>query len=128
MRILSNEPCVVKCNDNIAGGFFTLKYHLPTTDERIQYTNSQVSRKGGKIESIMGNTRMDFGYRIFDGFADGDFGKDKNTPISSDPASPIYDPEWKEIVRKYSGDVIAWLAAHVFENSLSRREDDEDPS
>jgi hypothetical protein len=127
MRILSNDPCVIKCNDNISGGFLTLYYRLPTTEERIEYTNSQVSRKGGKIESILGDTRMKFGYDILTGFAEGDFGKDKNTPISSDPASPLYDPKWKDIIKQYSGDVITWLASYVFENPLTRREE-EDPS
>jgi hypothetical protein len=128
MRILSDEPCVVKCNDNIAGGFLTLKFRLPTTEERIEYSNSQVNRKGGKIESIIGNTRMKFGYDVFIGFADGDFGKDKKTPISSDPASPLYASDWKDIIKIHSSDVITWLAQHVFENSLSKRADEEDPS
>jgi hypothetical protein len=129
-RILSDEPCEVTFNDNIAGGKIKIKYRMPTTEERIKYSNSQVNRHGRKIESIIGDTRQKFGKIILAGITDGDFVKAGNKPLSSNEDSSNYDAGWKEIVAKYAPDVIAMLAMHVFENALSRTEpdDEEDPT
>lgn len=131
-RILSDKPCKVTFADNIAGGNITLEYRLPTTEERIAYTNGQVSRHGRKIESIMGNTRMKFGAKILTGIADGEFQKEDGKPLSSRQDSPDYNAEWKALVEKYAPDVVAMLAMHVFENALSLGESQsdevEDPS
>ena len=132
-RILSDQPCEVTFEDNIAGGKITLKYRPPTTEERIKYSNSQVSRHGRKVESILGDTRQKFGKKILVGITDGDFVKADGKPLSSDPASKNYDETWKTIVETYAPDVIAMLAMHVFENALSisdadTEEKDEDPT
>jgi len=129
-RILSDEPCEVTFDDNIAGGKIKIKYRMPTTEERIKYSNSQVNRHGRKIESIIGDTRQKFGKIILAGITDGDFVKAGNKPLSSNEDSSNYDAGWKEIVAKYAPDVIAMLAMHVFENALSRTEpdDEEDPT
>lgn len=125
-RILSDEPCEVTFDDNIAGGKIKIKYRMPTTEERIKYSNSQVNRHGRKIESIIGDTRQKFGKIILAGITDGDFVKAGNKPLSSNEDSPNYDAGWKEIVAKYAPDVIAMLAMHVFENALSRTEPDDE--
>jgi len=117
-RILSDEPCKVTFDDNIAGGKITLFYRLPTTEERIKYANSQITRNGRKVESIMGQTRQTFGTKILIGITDGEFAKDKKKFISSNPESPDYDPAWKTHIAKHASDVIATLAMHVFENAL----------
>jgi hypothetical protein len=132
-RILSNEPCRVTFEDNIAGGNITVLYRLPTTEERIKYANSNVSRHGRKVESILGDTRMKFGRKIFVGITDGDFVKADGTPLSSNPKSPNYDETWKTIIETHAPDVISMLAVHVFENALtlgdgSDEKEVEDPS
>jgi hypothetical protein len=130
MRILSDEPCKVTFTDNIAGGKITLEYRLPTPDERVIYSNALITRKGKKVESAYGETRQKWGYNILTGITDGEFGRNKKTPISSSPQSPIYDAEWKEIVKKFAPDVIERLAMHVFENALtiSEVEEEENPT
>lgn len=134
-RLLSDEPCKVTFDDNIAGGKITVFYRLPTSEERIKYSNSQVSRNGRKIESILGQTRQTFGLKILTGITDGEFAKEKNKLISSNPGSPDYDPAWKTIIAKHASDVVAMLAQHVFEGALTREEPEsegdettEDPS
>jgi hypothetical protein len=131
-RILSNEPCSVTFDDNIAGGKIKVLYRQPTTEERIKYTNSQIERHGRKVDSILGNTRMKFGKKIFVGITDGDFVKADGKPLSSDPKSKDYDETWKTIVETYAPDVISMLAIHVFENALSlgdnQSDEVEDPS
>jgi hypothetical protein len=56
---------------------------------------------------------------ILTGIKDGDFEKGKNQPLSSDPNSPHYDPEWKSILQKHAPDIIEMLAVTVFDTSLS---------
>jgi len=125
-RILSDEPCKVTFDDNIAGGKITVFYRLPTPEERIKYSNSQISRHGRKVESIVGDTRQKFGLKILTGITDGEFAKEKNKLISSNPESPDYDPTWKSIIAKHASDVVANLAMHAFEGALTREEPEEE--
>ena len=132
-RLLSDKPCKVTFADNLAGGNITLEYRMPTTEERISYTNGQISRHGRKVESIMGNTRMKFGAKILTGITDGEFQKDDGKALSSRQDSPDYDAGWKALVEKFAPDVVAMLAMHVFENALTMSDqgdegDDKDPS
>jgi hypothetical protein len=121
-RILSDQPCNVTFSDNISGDKITVEYRMPTSEERIKYANSQISRHGGKITSTTGETRQKYGMRILTGIADGSFVKGDGKPLSSNPQSPDYDPAWKAIVIKYASDVISQLAMHVFENALMDEE------
>jgi hypothetical protein len=116
-RLLNDKPCEVTFYDRISDSKITLFYRLPTTEERVAYTNSFVTRRGNKIESNLGSARLKMGTAILTGFAEGAFETDKGL-LASDPASPHYDPAWKTIVRQYAPDVIEMLAVHVFESSL----------
>jgi hypothetical protein len=132
-RILSDEPCKVTFDDNIGGGNLTVFFRPPTPQERMEYSNSQVSRHGRKVDSILGNTRMKFGLKIITGIADGDFVKGDKKPLSSDPTSPNYDENWKDIIKRLASDVISMLAIHAFENALNvvdgvEEKDGEDPT
>lgn len=125
-RLLNDKPCEVTFDDRISDTRITLFYRLPTTEERIKYSNSLVTRKGNKFETSMGEARLKYGSAILLSFKEGAFETDKGM-LSSDPAAPNYDPEWKNIVRKYAPDVISMLAIHVFESSLILNESpDED--
>jgi len=136
-RLLSDKPCEVTFQDRISRSKITVRYRLPTEEERMQYSNSLVKRVKGRIESNVGPARLKAGASIILGFADGAFSTDKG-PLSSDPASPHYDPDWKTFVRKYAPDVLVMLALHAFEISLVLDEpasedeegagNDEDPS
>ena len=116
-RLLNDKPCEVTFFDRISDSKITLFYRLPTTEERVAYSNSVVPRRGSKIESNIGATRIKNGSAILLGFRDGAFETEKG-PLSSDPLSPHYDPEWKKFVRQYAPDVLEMLAIHVFEASL----------
>ena len=116
--------------DNIGGGKLTLFHRLPTSEERIEYANSYVSRNGRKIKSAIGEARQKFGEKILTGISDGEWQKEDKTPLSSNPESPAYDPQWKNLVKKYAPDVIAMLCLHVFDNPLTidMSDDEEDPT
>ncbi len=125
-RLLNDKkPCEVTFFDRISDSKLTIFYRLPTTVERVGYTNSLATRRGNKIESNVGTARLKYGTAIMLGFKDGDFEKEEGKPMASDPKSPNYDPEWKTFVRQYAQDVIEMLAMHVFESSLVSDEPDE---
>jgi hypothetical protein len=129
-RILSNKPCKLTLQDNISGGSITLGYIPPSSDDRIKYSNSIITRKGRKIDSTMGETRAKYGKKILDSITDGDFVREDGKPLSSNPSSPDYDPKWKDLVCEFAPDVVAMLAIHVFEVGLtiSEAEEEENPT
>jgi hypothetical protein len=124
-RALNNKPCEVTFYDRISGSKITLYFGLPTTEERTTYINSMVTRVGNKIKNNTSEARQKWGLKILQGFKEGAFEKDDKVPVSSDPQSPHYDPEWKSLVKQFAADVIAMLAIHVFESSLNNAIPDE---
>ncbi len=116
-RELSDKPCEITFYDRISDSEITLYYRLPTTDERVKYSNSLITRRGNKISSNVGAARIKYGADILLGFKEGAFATEKGI-ISSDKASPKYDPNWKSTVQKYAPDVIENLAILAFESSL----------
>jgi len=117
-RELSDKPCEVTFYDRISDSEITLLYRLPTTEARVKYNSSLITRRGNKFTSSVGSARMKFGADILIGFKEGAFANEKGELISSDPASERYDQNWKELVKKYAPDVIESLAIVVFESSL----------
>jgi hypothetical protein len=117
-RELSDERCELVLDDRISNSKITLYYEMPTTEDRIGYTNEQLVRRGNKVKNQTGETRIKYALKILKGFRDGDFTKGKSQPIASDPQSPHYDPAWKAIVKKYAADILELLAIRVFEVSV----------
>ena len=130
-RMLNDKPCEVTFLDKISDSKITLFYRLPTTEERIKYTNAQFTRRANKVESHIGEARQKYGLAILLGFKEGAFETDKGL-ISSDPQSPKYEPEWKEVVKKYAPDIIEMLALHAYDYSVvthtPENDSEEDPS
>ena len=123
-RLLNDKPCEVTFFDRISDSRITLTYRLPTTDERVGFANALVTRQGNKVKSRMGEARLKYGLKILVGIRDGDFETDKG-PLSSNPASPHYDPAWKVFIRDYAQDVVQMLTVHVFESSVVSDEADD---
>jgi hypothetical protein len=118
-RLLNDEPCEITFFDRLSRSKITLHYRMPTTEERVKYQNGMFTKKGNKVESTASEPRIKYGSAILLGFKEGSFAKAEGRPLSSDPASPHYDPEWKGFIRKYAPDVIELLAITVFEASLA---------
>jgi len=125
-RTLNDDICKMTFLDKISNTKLTLHYRLPTSEERISYTNAMVTRRGNKITNTAGEARRKYGALIMTGFDDGCFDKGKDKPLSSDSASPHYDPAWKTFIKQYASDVTELLAIMVFEASLSNVEQESD--
>ncbi|MFW5490432.1 MAG: hypothetical protein ACNI3A_18745 [Desulfovibrio sp.] len=131
-RLGNAEQHELILNDNLSDSTMTLYYRMPTTRERLGYDNSRTVRdKKGRVENKTPETRQKYGQLILTGFKDGDFERYENgkwKPMSSNPSSPIYCPDWKDYLADHAGDVIETLAVQVFDLSVGLGEKEEDPS
>lgn len=120
MRLISNEPNIMKIHDNLSDSDMHIYYRSPTVKEVAGYTNSMTKRVRNRIINCTGECRQKHGRDILEGFRDGDFGimKDgKVSVISSDPKSQNYDPKWKDLFCEHAADLVERLAIHAFENT-----------
>ena len=118
-RRLGDELNEMRFQDNLSNSEIVLQYRMPTTPERVAYTNEAFQRKGRKIISRPVETRLKYGLKILKGFREGDFeikGSDGTwIVISSDVESDHYNADWKEHVEKYASDIVELLAIRVFD-------------
>jgi len=103
-------------NDARSGTEIELYYRTPTTQEEVEYQSKLIKRKGKKVLINAFETRLKMGLKILTGFREGDFGVD-GRPISSDPSSPNYREDWKELLREYAADIVTAFAFAVFEGA-----------
>ena len=128
-RRLGDDLNEMRFQDNLSGSEIVLYYRMPTTKERVAYTNESYQRKGRKLINRSVETRLKFGLKILMGFREGDFERKvggKWVPMSSDgPASENYYPEWKEHIEKYASDLVEHLAMRVFDLPVGMPEEGE---
>ncbi len=124
-RQLTAEPNVLKLRDHISNSTIVLYYRTPTAKEQAAYTNGMTKRVRNKLINCTGEQRQTKGAEILAGFREGDFLKPDGSVISSDPKSPKYDPEWKNLLIRYAPDLIETLAIHAFEQTASLDDDEE---
>ncbi|MBW1777097.1 MAG: hypothetical protein JRJ54_05815 [Deltaproteobacteria bacterium] len=118
--ILGASLHTLRVIDNLSGSEIELTYRMPTTKERAAYTSESFRRERNRLVTRLVETRLKYGAQILTGIRDGDFAVEKDgaiRAISSNAASPHYDPEWKEKVVQYAGHLVEILAATVFEGS-----------
>jgi len=129
-RRLGDELNEMRFQDNLSDTEIVLFFRMPTTKERIAYTNEAYQRKGRKVINRTVETRMKYGLKILEGFREGDFERKIGAvwkPIASDKASENFIPEWKEHIEKYASDLVEHLALRVFDMPVQiPEEQDED--
>ncbi len=110
----ASERNGITINHPASGSKVRLFYRTPTTEERIGYQAEMVQRKGSKVLDRSAQTRIKYAMSILTGFREGDFGS-QGKPISSEPDSPNYLPDWKERIAKTAADVLLVFAHTIFE-------------
>jgi hypothetical protein len=134
-RRLSDDLNTLNIRDNLSGSDIVFSYRMPTTKERIAYTNESFSRKGRKVKSKVVETRIKYALQILQGIREGDFEIKKDgefVTIASDPKSSHYIEEWKDHIKQHAADLLELLALQVFDAPASTvpeedtEEDEED--
>lgn len=118
MRLASDQPSILRLQDNLSGSTLEIHYRPPTAKEHAAYANGMTKRKGRQIVNCTGECRQKFGKAILKGFRDGDFGEEKGgkvTLVSSNPDSKDFREDWKEWFCKHNPDLVERLAIVVFE-------------
>lgn len=118
-----SDKNIMRIKDTISNSEIELYYRTPLASEIAQYHSMLVKRKGGKIIMNPIQTRLEMGLKILTGFREGDFGYD-GKPISSDPQSPYYREDWKELLRDTAADIIIAFAFNIFEGVQPLKEED----
>lgn len=122
-RRLYAERNVMNLQDHLSGTEIRLHYRMPTNRERLGYEGMSLQRKGNKVIQNVGEARRRYGLEILVGFGEGDFekpGPDGTwVPMSSDPKSPHYDPNWKQVVSEQAADLVELMATRVFDMSAT---------
>ena len=117
--------------DSATGQEVELLHRLPTTSEEVEFQRKTFRRRDRKtispedIARNLAEIRVDFGIRIVTGFKDGDFGGD-GKPISSDPESTNFYPEWKNLLRDKAPRIVSALAVGVFEGGRVQTPEEEE--
>ena len=116
--------------DSVSGREFELYHRTPTTQEEVEFQRKTFRRRDRRsispedIARNLAEIRVDFGLRIVTGFKDGDFGVD-GKPISSDPVSTNFYPEWKALLRDKAPRILSALAVGVFEGGRVQTPEEE---
>lgn len=101
----------------------TLWYRLPTTVERIAYRRDCLKQdKSGTWHVDVHEARQDHGLPLITGFATGDFSLN-GVPISSNPESEYFLPDWRQHIEQYAGDIIAHFSRKIFESGTMLTEE-----
>jgi len=117
--IFTDQPNKLKLNDHLSNSSIELFYRTPSAKEQASYVNGMTRRERNKLVNCTGEQRQKMGAEILTGFREGDFEKPGGVVISSDPASPNFDKEWKQLVCKYAPHLVEALAIHAFEQTAS---------
>lgn len=116
---------VLKISDALTGETVELFYRMPTTAERVAFERSAHQWKKNQFVDASAQARIEYGMKILTGFQDGAFAVDGRA-ISSDPEAENYYAGWKDLVKESAGDLVAALAAAVFQGArVTAAEDDE---
>jgi hypothetical protein len=100
--------------DGPTGDKIGIFYSTPTSPQFKAYRQAVVKRKGDKVVMDTWNPAVKFGLEIITGFDDGSFGYD-GSPISSNPESPQYREDWKDLLAETAPDIIALVANVAFD-------------
>lgn len=122
MRLLGksveNEMVI---SDAISGTEITVYYRTPTMQERTAWLASLFDREGTEVKDKSVETNIHWGREIMTGFANGCFGipdgDNDVKPISSDPDSPDYRADWKDLLVEFAPEFVEFFARRVFEGN-----------
>ncbi len=112
-RRLGEKRHALALNDPLGGGVITLYYRRPSTEERVAYQMSAFRLENGRRRLALGETRLEFGLKILEGFEAGTFLVEGEG--GEEDLDPARHPDWKEQLAMEAPDLVACLGQQVFE-------------
>ena len=100
--------------DAAFGAKIKLFYRTPTTQERIDFTKAILIKKNGKLIDNSFEAHIKYGAMILTGFESGVYALDGKL-ISSDPESPEFYPDWKDLIAEVAPHHFRALCSIVFD-------------
>ena len=97
--------------EDISFDFF---YRRPTTEEIVAYNKNLFQKRNGKVVNNVVPVRIEMGLKILTGVQDGVFSFN-GKPVSSDPTSSDYYPDWRYLLKNALSGTVANFAFRVFE-------------
>lgn len=89
-------------------------HRAPTSRDRVRHMTRKYERQGDKLINRHHSACMESALEVLTGIREGDF-LYGDEPLSSDPASPHYREDWKELVGEMAGDLLYVLGVDLFE-------------
>jgi hypothetical protein len=115
-RDLSAKENTITIKDGISGDNVQFRYRTPTASDIQGYSSATIKRKGNKVIFSPVQPKLDYGMQILTGVREGDFSFDGKA-LSSDPASPLFREDWKELLKLHAPDLLILLASLVFDGT-----------
>jgi hypothetical protein len=108
--------------DAVSGEELVVFYRTPPASVLKSYRQATVRRKGGKVLVDHFDPARKYGLEIITGIGEGCFGYD-GIPISSDPASPAYREDWKDLLAATASDVVTAVARIAFDGISTKADE-----
>ena len=114
------EDNQITLKDPVSGAAITFTHRTPTTADRVQYMSRRFRRDGNRLFICQKQAAIEAAAAIITGVSDNSFacGRDQHNnplPLSSDPASPHYRADWKQLLQQMAGDLLYIIGNQLFE-------------
>lgn len=100
--------------DSTSGTEILFTYRTPTTADRVGYQARRFRREGNQLINCSRRAAVDAAAEVLVAIREGDFTCD-NQLVSSDPASPNYRADWKDLIKDMAGDLLFIMGFELFE-------------
>lgn len=100
--------------DSISSTEIEFYHRTPGTEERVAYQAARFHRKGNFMINCSRKAAINAAAEVLNGIREGDFEID-GQPLSSDPNSPNYREDWKELIKDMAGDLLFIMGNNLFE-------------
>ncbi len=101
-------------HDSISGTDIVFTHRSPDTTDRVRYQAARFHREGNRMINCSRRAAIDAAANVLTGIREGDF-EINGQPLSSDPVSENYRPDWKELIKDMAGDLLFIMGNILFE-------------
>ena len=98
-------------------------YAMPSTAQRVAFETSAYSREGDTLIDESASARIDAAIGIVTGWEPAGYFVDVDgKAISTNPASPDYREDWRDLLKETASDILDVVGRIVFQGTVSDRD------